>query len=104
MDLQLLLALNVTDFTINVQAEEPQIHNTQVAVDNVGMFYHDYDQLLTNVLIAFTDDFNLSHPSGIDLKKTTWGGMLANLLRETEVSTGVQPGFLYAGFSWITDV
>lgn len=35
--------------------------------DNIGMFYHNYDALLTSVLASMVSDFNTTHAKGIDL-------------------------------------
>ena len=66
-----MIVLNATfnNFLINVQVTEQSISNTEVTTDNIGMFYHNYDTLLTSVLNSFVYDFNYSHQTGIDLKQ-----------------------------------
>ena len=69
MNLQLFIDFSVSNFKINLQLNQPKITNTKIVSAAIPMHYHDYDTLLTDILIAFTFDFNTSHYAGIDLKK-----------------------------------
>lgn len=61
MDIEIVLNATVQDFLINLHVNEDSISNTRVVQDNIGMFYHNYDVLLTSVLHNFVYDFNESH-------------------------------------------
>ena len=74
-------------------------------VDNVGMFYHNYDALLTNVLNGLAYDFNTTHASGIDLTKNNLTlKFISGLVRASIITPFQEDGFLFAGFKWITDI
>lgn len=55
--------LNATfkNFLISLQIQEQEISDTRVVFDNIGMFYHNYDMLLTNVMNGLVYDFNYTH-------------------------------------------
>ena len=48
-----------------------------VLQDNIGMFYHNYDLLLSSVLASMVSDFNATHAKGINL--TTGHQLFASL-------------------------
>ncbi len=54
--------------------------------DNIGMFYHNYDLLLTSVLNSFVYDFNTAHSTGIDLKKNSTIKLLSTLVRQSVIT------------------
>lgn len=57
-----------------------------MTVDNIGMFYHNYDALLTSVLNSFVYDFNTSHEDGIDLTKNLTVKFVAGLVRASIIT------------------
>ena len=57
------------DFLLTVQIVEPVIANTEILVDNVGLFYHDFNAVFTSVLESQAFDFNHIHVEGWNLKK-----------------------------------
>ena len=61
MDIMIVLNATVQDFVINLRVDDHTLTNTQIVHDNIGMFYHNYDALLTSVLHTFVYDFNYSH-------------------------------------------
>jgi len=103
IDLMIVLNATVTDFLINLQVEDHSISNTKIVQDNIGMFYHNYDALLTSVLHNFVFDFNESHQNGIDLKKNLTVKFVAGLLRQSIITPYQEDGFIYGGFKWISD-
>lgn len=104
MSLQVVLNATVDNFVLNVQIQEPAIANTEVLIDNVGMFYHDYDDLLTAVLEAFAADFNVIHSDGWDAKNINkTAGFIAGLIKATILTPYEVDGFLFGGFKWISD-
>ena len=50
MDLEAHLNISLKDFVIWPSVEELFVRKTQVKVDNIGMFAHDYDKTFTSVL------------------------------------------------------
>ncbi len=53
--------MTVKNFLISLQIQEQQISGTRAVVDKIGMFYHNYDLLLTNVMNGMVYDFNYTH-------------------------------------------
>ncbi len=106
LEMSLMLVLNATfdKFVIYAQVSEQSVSDTQVLVDNVGMFYHDYDELLTSVINAVVYDFNTTHAKGIDLTKNTTVKFVAGLLRQTLLTPFEKDEFLFGGFRWISDL
>mmetsp|Transcript_119462 Transcript_119462/g.166667 ORF Transcript_119462/g.166667 Transcript_119462/m.166667 type:complete len:80 (+) Transcript_119462:722-961(+) len=74
-------------------------------MDNVDMFYHDYNSMFTAVFEETAFNFNQRHKDGVDLtKKWPTLGFINGLLRNLEISPLVTEEFVFAGFSWITDM
>jgi len=68
------------------------------------MYYHDYNNLLTNILIDYTFDFNTTHEDGIDLKAMFPILKKVNhVLKASTLTPFEENEFLYGGFSFITD-
>jgi len=89
---------------LTTQVNEPQIANTVVVTDNIGMYYHDYDALLTNVLVDYAYDFNTTHQNGTDFKDIYPTLKFINGMLKGSVITPYElDDFIYGGFSWITD-
>lgn len=55
-------------------------------VDNVGMFYHNYDVELSAVLNSFVYNFNTSHSDGIDLTNNKTVKLLNSVLRKSVIT------------------
>lgn len=58
MNLEVALNVSFVDFVIWSRFEEITVANAYVTMDNVGMYYHDYDSLLTAVFEATAYNFN----------------------------------------------
>lgn len=104
MNLEVALNLTFENMELWARFEEINIANTEVTMDNVGMFYHDYDSLFTAVFESTAYNFNQRHKDGVDLtQKWPKLAFLNNLLRDLEITPLVTDEFVFAGFSWITD-
>ena len=103
MSLELVSAASMEDFFITAQITEQSISETKVLVDNVGMFYHDYDLMFTSVMSAMVYDFNTSHIDGIDLRKMSLFNFVSNLIPDTTITPFQENTFIFAGFRWIKD-
>ena len=105
MSLQVVLNLTVKNFLIQVQIQDQQISGTKPVIDNIGMFYHNYDLLLTNVMNGLVYDFNYSHQDGIDLvKKYPTLQFISGMVRPSIITPYQVDGFIYGGFKWISDL
>lgn len=104
MNLQAVFNVSIQSFALSMEVNDPQIAHTVVVQDNIGMYYHDYDDLLTNILIDFAFDFNLSHSDGIDFKQKYPVLKLVNhALKYSEITPLALDDFIFGGFSWISD-
>lgn len=104
MNLEVALNVSFVDFVIWSRFEEILVANTYVTMDNVGMYYHDYDSLFSAVFEATAYNFNQQHINGIDIKnKFPILNFISGLLRNFEISPMVTDEFVYAGFNWISD-
>ena len=104
MDVRANVNASFDNFVIYASANDLLISNTQVTVDNVGLDYHAFDELLTSVAKTMSDNFNLSHSSGINLvKKWPTLNFIAGLAKNSILTPFEQDEFIYAGFKWISD-
>lgn len=105
LDIHANLNASFESFVIYVAANDAAIANTKVTKDIVGLDYHNFDEILTSVITAMTDDFNLAHKEGLNLvKKYPTLGFISGMARNSIVSPLVQEEFVYAGFKWISDM
>mmetsp|Transcript_13731 Transcript_13731/g.9710 ORF Transcript_13731/g.9710 Transcript_13731/m.9710 type:complete len:106 (+) Transcript_13731:1211-1528(+) len=104
MNLEVALNATFKDFVIYSRFEEINVANTYVTMDNVGMYYHDYDSLLTAVFEATAYNFNQQHINGIDFKNHfPILNFINGLLRDFVMTPLVTDEFIYGGFNWISD-
>lgn len=104
MNFQTFLNISVHNFVISAEVNDPVFLNTVVVEDNVGMYYHDYDTLLTSILVETALNFNIVHSTGTDLKDRFPTLKFVNgLLKNSYLTPYMEDEFIYGGFSWITD-
>jgi|LakMenE01Jun11ns_1017448.scaffolds.fasta_scaffold8385553_1 hypothetical protein len=51
MNLQLFFNAQWEDFLITMQINQPKLQNSKVIFEEIPMHYHDYDNLLTSILV-----------------------------------------------------
>ena len=104
LDVSANLNVSLENFIVYVAANDVTIQNTRVTYDLVGMDYHPFDELLTDVAKQMITDFNIAHEGGINLvKKFPTLAFISGMARNSIASPLVQEEFLYAGFKWISD-
>ena len=89
------MAAEFKDSILYTEIVNGRISNAQVTVDNINMFYHNYDMLLNSVMAIFVPDFNNEHENGFDL--TSYLPPWILMYDSTIVSPYYEDSFLFAG-------
>lgn len=77
-------------FVINGAINDPQVYSTVVVEDKVGLDYHNFDPLLTSVIKAIADDFNIIHAKGLNLvQKYPTLGFISGMARNSILSPNI---------------
>lgn len=104
-NLQANMHATMENFVVKAAFTETSIKDVLVLKDNVGFGYHDYDYLFNFISQYLVDQFNFGYKDGFDLKKlSTTLGFVAGLVRDTIFTPFTDDEFIFAGFSWISDM
>jgi hypothetical protein len=107
IELQTGLAYNMnftfTNFVIFKQYSNQQVTGTSVKSSTMTLGESDLDATMLSFFTNIGNEYDAAHAKGIDLKKNTTVGFVAGLLRQTLLTPYMVDGYLYGGFSWITD-
>jgi len=97
--------ISCENFKVDVQVTKSMVRDVEVRNNNLGEFFLDYKGLLNAALGVAVNDFNTQYRKGIDLTKVIKALSFASgMLMHTVITPFQVDGYLYAGFSWLSDM